>query len=212
MAAERIRQGALDKEAAAHNLTAQDQYQDYGKKQDDRAEELADYFKAQESSPTDKSGPVALPQSSSNITVQAEDKARKEARAFTDKTGAALGDLRSFGDLLGEMGRGTAREAGYVGQIGGFKKGSSAVLPYELEAANSKGNGMRLLGDVLGGLGKIGVGAGLSGSSFFGTPAAGSNFVSNAASPFAYGSGGYTGAGPFLNPGTPSRGLFSMFG
>lgn len=212
VAAERIRQGGLDKEAAAHNLTAQDQYQDYGAKQDERGKELADYFKGQESTPVDKSGPAALPQSSSNITVQAENKARGEARAFTDKTGAALGNLRSFGDLLGELGRGTAREAGYIGQIGGFKKGSSAVLPYELEAANSKGGGMRMLGDVLGGVGKIGIGAGLSGSAPFGIGAAspGANFVANPASPFAFGSGGYTGAGPFLNPG--KSGLFSMFG
>ena len=211
MAAERIRQGALDQEAAAHNLKAQDQYQDYDKKQDERGKELADYFTAQQSAPVDKSGPAALPQSGSNITVQAEKKARDEAKAFTDKTGTALGNLRSFGDLLGELGRGTARGAGYVGQIGGFKKGSSAVLPYELEAANGQGAGLRTLGDVAGGLGKIGIGAGLSGASFFGTPAAGTNFVSNSASPFAYGSGGYTGQGPFLNPGK-SGGLFSLFG
>jgi len=177
MAAERIRQGELDREAAAHNVVAQDQYQDFSGKQGDRAKTLADFFTAQEAAPIDKSGPAALPASGSNITVQAEDKARGEAKAFTDKTGTALGKLRSFGDLMGELGRGTAREAGYIGQIGGFKKGSSAVLPYELEAANSKGGGMKMLGDILGGLGKIGIGAGLSGSSLFGGAA--SNPVSS---------------------------------
>ncbi len=153
-----------------------------------------------------------MPQSSSNITVQADTKARGDARAFTDKTGRALGDLRSFGDLMGELGRGTARDAGYVGQIGGFKKGSSAVLPHELEAANSKGSGMKMLGDVLGGIGKVGLSAGLSGASPFGGPAI-TNFTATGA-PSAFGSGGYTGQGPFLPGVAPSAatGLFKLFG
>lgn len=179
LAAERIRQGTLDSEAAAVNARAQNQYDGFGAKQETRGKQLGDYFTQQTAASVDESGPVALPQSSSNITVQADNKARGEAKAFTDKQGVALGNLRSFGDLMGELGRGTAREAGSIGQIGSFKKGSSAVLPYELEQANGKGGNMALLGDVLGGAGRIATGAGLSGANIFGAPAAGANVALN---------------------------------
>lgn len=213
MAAESIRQKGYDKEAAARNLHAQDQYQNVEQQQGERATKLADYYKSQNAQPVADAGPVAMPASSSNVTNIATDKARAEAKAASDKTGAALGQLRSFGDIMGEFGRGTARDAGYIGQIGGFKKGSSAVLPYELEAANGKGQGMKTFGDILGGLGKIGVGAGLSGASLpgFGNVAnTSANFVPGGA--YSFGAGGYTGMGPFMNPGTQSPGLFSWFG
>lgn len=210
MAAERIRQKGFDREADAVNARSQDQYQDYGKKQDDRGKQLGDYFQQQSAAPTQDGGPAALPQSGSNITVQADNKARASAKAFTDKQGASLGQLRSFGDLMGELGRGTARDAGYIGQIGGFKKGSSAVLPYELEAANSKGSGMKTLGDILGGVGKIGLSAGLSGASPFGTAAV-TNFTPGTANG-AFGAGGYTGMGPFTTAPQAGTGLYKLFG
>lgn len=162
--AERIRQRGYQQETAAINARAQDRYEGYDKKQGDRAKELADYFTGQEAAPVNETGPVALPASSSNITVSATNQAKAKAKAFTDKTGTALGELRSFGDLMGDLSRSTARDAGYIGQVGGFMKGSSNVVPYELEAANGKGAGMRLLGDILGGAGKIGTAAGLSGA------------------------------------------------
>jgi len=218
MAAERIRQKGFDREADATNAHAQGQYEDFSGKQDQRKTELADYYKGQTAQPVDQTGPVALPASSSNVTVQAENTARGQAKAFTDKQGETLAGMRSFGDLLGTLGRGTARDAITVGQIGGFKKGSSAVLPYELEAANSKGSGMKMLGDILGGVGKIGIGAGLSGATPFGIGASAaptvSNFASSASAPFAFGSGGYTGAGPFIPGIAQSSGWnpFSLFG
>lgn len=219
MSAERIRQKGYDQQADATNAHAQGQYEDFQPKQDERATKLGDYFKSQNAQPVTDAGPVAMPASSSNVTNIATEKASTDAKAFTDKQGASLGQLRSFGDLLGEYGRGTARDAITVGQIGGFKKGSSAVLPYELEAANGKGAGMKTFGDILGGLGKIGVSAGLSGATPFGIGAASSGNVANAGANFvpggaySYGAGGYTGMGPFLNPGTqPSGGLFSLFG
>lgn len=210
LAAERIRQQGYDREAQAVNARSQGQYEDYGQKQDTRAKELGDYFQQQTAAPTEDGGPTALPQSGSNITVQAENKARTAAKKFTDQQGLALGNLRSFGDLLGEFSRNTARDAGYIGQIGGFKKGSSAVLPYELEAANSKGAGMKTLGDVLGGLGKIGVSAGLSGVSPFGTAAV-TNFTPGTANG-AFGAGGYTGMGPFTTVPSAGTGLYKLFG
>jgi hypothetical protein len=85
-----------------------------------------------------------------------------KAHAYSEQQGNALGNLRSFGDLLGGIGLQQARDAGYIGQIGGFKKGSAGVLDFELEDANHKGDGKKQLGDILGGLGQIGISAGLS--------------------------------------------------
>jgi hypothetical protein len=95
--------------------------------------------------------------------VAEEAKKRGEARAYADQQGNALGDLRSFGDLLGGIGREQARDASEIGQINSFKRGSAEVLPFELEAANGKGKTAQLFGDVLGLGGSLAVGAGLSG-------------------------------------------------
>lgn len=164
MAAERIRQRKLDQEADAYNVRSQDRYQDFEGQQEERARSLGEFFSEQ--SVPEPTTAEALPTSTSNITVREEDKQRGEARDFTNRTGEALGNLRAFGDLLGGIGREQARDAGYIGQLGGFKAGSSGVLPYELEAANEKGAGLRLFGDILGGVGGVATSAGLSGGSF----------------------------------------------
>lgn len=205
MAAERIRQQALDQQADALNLQSQDRYQGFDEKKEERATKLGDYFTDQVATP-----PVAaaMPASGSNITVQAENKARGDARERTDQIGNALGQLRSFGDLLGDTSRLQARDAGQIGQIGGFKRGSSNVLGMELDAANSAGSGMRLGADLAGGFGKIGMSAGLSGAGGIGGV---SNFASNASAPFAFGSGGYTGMGPFIPGNSGGGGLFKLY-
>lgn len=212
MAAERIRQSGLDQEAAALNTRSQDRYKDFDGQREQREAKLADYYKGQEVAEPDAS--AALPASASNITVKEEAKQRGKATDFTDRTGAALGDLRSFGDLLGTTSRLQGRDATQVGQIGGFKRGSSNVLAYELEAANSKGGGLKTIADIAGGLGKVGISAGLSGSNFLGSPAV-SNFTPNAAMPSAFGSSGYSGFGPFLNgtsAASPATGLYRLYG
>lgn len=161
LAAERIRQGTLNQEADALNLTSQDRYGDFVGQQEAKAAQLGDYFAGQEvPEPEVGSG---LPSSSSNIVVQEEDRQREKSKEFTDQTGAALGNLRSFGDLLGSISRDQARDASLIGQIGNFKAGSSNVVPYELDEAGRAGDGMKLFGDILGGAGSVATGAGLSG-------------------------------------------------
>lgn len=162
MAAERIRQQGLDAEAAALNLGSQDRYQGFQGQQDTRGSELGQYFQEQ-ASPLDT--PVtAMPASNSNITVQEEGRQRGEARDRSDKEAGALGQLRGFGDLLGGISRLQARDASKIGQIGGFKQGSSGVLGMEMEGANSAGDKMKFLGDILSGAGRVATGAGLSGA------------------------------------------------
>lgn len=97
--------------------------------------------------------------------MREEQKQRGQARDFTDETGAALGNLRAFGDLLGGIGREQAQDAGLLGQVNRFKQGSSGVLNLELDEASRAGSGLRLLGDVLGLGGGMAVSSGLNGKS-----------------------------------------------
>lgn len=166
LAAERIRQDALNREAEAINATSQDRYDDFEGQQAQEAVKLGDYFAGQTTE--EPTTAEALPTSTSNITVQEEAKQRGKARQFTDASGQALGELRSFGDLLGGIGRLQARDANLVGQIGSFKQGSSGIVPYELEQAGQAGDGMKLFGDLLGGAGSVATTAGLSGGNLFG--------------------------------------------
>lgn len=162
MAAESIRQRGFDKETSVLNDQSRDRFEGIEGQTEQRAGDLASQFQ-QPLAPTEQAGSI-LPSGGSDIVVNEEAKQRGEARDFTDQQGAALGDLRSFGDLLGGINREFARDAGEIGQIGGFKRGSSGVLGLELEDANSKGAGLRLLGDLTGAAGNIGVSAGLGGA------------------------------------------------
>lgn len=163
LAAERIRQSGLDKEADALNTQSQDRYENFDDQEAARSTQLGDYFQGQSDTPDAANAAAAMPTSTSNVTIQEEAKQRAKASAFTDEQGTRLGDLRAFGDVLGSIGRNQARDAMSIGQIGGFKRGSASILPNELDAANSAGAGARFLGDVLGGAGSIATSAGVSG-------------------------------------------------
>ena len=80
------------------------------------------------------------------------------------RAGGHLAVFENFGDLLGEISGKQARDASQIGQIGGFKTGSSNIVPLELNQAQSAGDGWKLLGDILGGLGSVGVSAGIGGA------------------------------------------------
>lgn len=161
--AERVRQAGFDKQAQAVNTGAQDRYKDFGAQQDTKAQSLASFYKDQTAN-TAAATPQAAPPSSSNITIQEQAKQQGKSADYSNQQADALGNLQAFGNLFGDIGRSQARDATTLGQIGDFKKGSSGVLPYELEAANGAGGTMGFLGDVLGGLGQAGVSAGLAGS------------------------------------------------
>lgn len=185
MAAERIRQNQFDQEADALNTQSRERYDDFGGQQSDKAAELGQYFKDQKIEAADANAAAVaeqtIPQSGSALTVREEQKQRGKATAFADQQGEALGNLRAFGDLLGGISREQARDATTIGQIGGFKRGSSNVLPLELEAANSKGNGIKLFGDLLGLGGSLALNKGLGGSYAGSAPS-----VSAAAVPTSY--------------------------
>jgi len=166
LAAERIRQQGYDQEAGALNTQSQDRFGDFENEQDQRATKLGDYFAAQKIEQGNEDTQAVLEQNtaptSSNLTVREEAKQRGNATNFANKQGAALGNLRAFGDLLGEKSMQNARDFGAIGQIGGFKRGSSSIVPLELEEANKAGNGLKLFGDILGLGGGLAVSKGLS--------------------------------------------------
>lgn len=164
MAAEQIRQRKLDQESDALNATSQDRYTGFEGKQDQKAQQLGDYF--QQGSDTTAEAAVDTPPSASNIVNRERTKQLGEAKAYSTQQDTALGNLRAFGDLLGDTSRLQARDAGQIGQIGGFKRGSSGVVPLELEDANNAGAGLKMFGDMMALGGNVATISGLGGKSF----------------------------------------------
>lgn len=160
--AESARQGRLDREAAAINDQSRQRYQNFEGQQDESAGKLAEFFNSQPVTGQQAATPAELPPTSSNIVTQETENQKGKAKAFTNKQGEALGRLRAFGETLGGISREQARDAGLVAQLGGFKRGSQGVLPYELQAAMGAGDGLRTAADISGGLGALFTAGGLS--------------------------------------------------
>lgn len=162
IAAERARQKALDDEAAGINRGAQDRYIGFQGQQDSRAKTLADFFRTPVTTPTTPHTVAALPPSSGGVVQREIDLKRGIADDYVGHQADTLGELRSFGDLMGTIGRAQARDAGTIGQIGSFKKGSAGVQAVELDSAGRAGNKDQMWSDLFGGLGKVGLTAGLA--------------------------------------------------
>jgi hypothetical protein len=187
MAAERRRQTGFDQEAEATTTKARQRYEGFEEKQGDKADELADMFLADAGA-----APPALDAPTDTVTVQRTAAEKGKRREFTDQQGKARGNLLSFGDLFGDIGVGQARDMTQLSGINGMRRGSQGVLPLELDEASQKGGGMRMAGDIMGGLGSIATMGALSGASL----------------PALFGGAGKA-AGPAM-AGTNS--LFSLFG
>lgn len=176
--AERLRQKALDQESFAINDASQDRFVDFAPQQEAKAQQLGDYLGATVAPDANTAAGSIMPSSESGIVNQDRSRQLADAQGFVDQQAGALGNLRSFGDLLGEKSLMQARDAGLISQIGGFKRGSSNIVPFELDEAMKAGDGTRMLADILGGLGQITTGVGLSGntpsflSGMFAQPAA----------------------------------------
>lgn len=154
---ERARQKKLDEEAFAVNDRSRDQYQGAEGNIADRSGELADmYMDATETAPTTPIG--ALPQSDSNLVVSGDIAQGEKTRLGTMDDARRRADFQSFGSYFGDMNRTQARGAGEIGMLGGFKRGSSSVLPSELDVAAMKGKNWMMLGDLLN------AGAGIAGA------------------------------------------------
>ena len=146
---ERTRQNALDAEIGALNTGARARYAGFGGQMADTGVGLGDYLKTRV---TD--APGMMP-GGDNLVASELAKARAGAQAFTDQQSGARADMRSFGDLLGQISRGQSRDIGQIAQLGGFKRGSAGIVPVELDQASHAGDNMKLLADLLGGAANI---------------------------------------------------------
>ena len=83
------------------------------------------------------------------------------AHGYAAQQGDAKAALQGFTDLQKTNDIYNNRMLQQQGQIGNFMQGSAGVLPYEVEAAGRKGNGLKSLGDILSlGGAAVGMGAG----------------------------------------------------
>jgi hypothetical protein len=188
MAAERRRQTGFDREAEATTNKSRKRFEHFDEQQGDKAGELADLFLADAGA-----APPALDAPTDTVTVQRTADEKADRRQFTDQQGTARGKLLSFGDLFGDIGVGQARDMTNLSGINGMRQGSQGVLPLELDAASQKGGGMRMAGDIMGGLGSIATMGALSGASL----------------PALFGKGA---AGAAAKPALGAGSLFSLFG
>ena len=162
LASELTRQKSYNREVEQLNTQSQDRYVGFEPQQDQRADELAGMFGAEVGGAT----AGVMPLSSSTIVNDETAKQTEAAQGYVDQQAASLGDLRSFGDLLGAKSLLQARDASKVGQIGGFKQGSQNIVPLELDTANKAGDGMKLFGDVLRIAGSAATGGGVNGGTW----------------------------------------------
>lgn len=144
---ERERQGRLDAEAQAVNTAARGRYDDMQGQTEAKASDLAGlYGEVAQEVPT---RPIAAaPPTTSNVTVAAEGAERGRVAGNAADERGRLARLRAFEGVLGDIGVGQARDAGRIGQIGGFMRGSQNVLPMELNGAQTRGAGWMFLGDL----------------------------------------------------------------
>lgn len=161
--AERQRQAGYDTETGKLNDQSLGRYKNFGDQMDTRRQELSDFFKTPVVTPNTPYTSQPLPPVSSNLVQREVDNRRGIADAYVNNQADKLANLRSFGDLFAGIGRGQARDAQLVGQIGGFKRGSAEVEKLELDNANRAGNTEKMWADITAGLGKVGLTAALAG-------------------------------------------------
>lgn len=172
---ERGRQAGFDAEAGKLNDQSLARFYNFGDQQKADTARLADLFKTPVVTPTTPLTAAPLPPSASALTNREIGTKTGIADNYVNHQGDTLANLRSFGDLMGHIGLGQAKDAQLVGQIGGFKKGSTGVEQIELDNANRAGNDQKMWADIAAGLGKVGLTAGLSGAMVPDAPAIAAN-------------------------------------
>lgn len=167
--AERIRQkGFQDQSQAAFDESlghaqASNQTADQSKAEGERK---ASYDKATADAraPVEATGQNLAGDTSTNKVVNTEQAAQAaKAQGYAGQQGAAKAALQGFGDTQLGNALYNARQMQSQGVIGNAMQGSSAVLPFEVQAASHKGDGLKTLGDVLslgGAVAGLGAGAG----------------------------------------------------
>lgn len=201
MQAERIRQKKYDKQAYQTNDKSRERYKDFEGQAAQQETSLADLY-AQDA----PEAPIATMPTSSNISVARGAEEMGKAKAETDDRGRRRAALMSLGETFGGIDRGLSDDFSHLNQIDSFRRGSQGVLPLELEEAQNAGNGWRLAGDILGGVGSIASMGALTGAEIPGLPG-----IFAGSAPIA--AGGAMRPMPRPKPGAVGGGgLLSLFG
>jgi hypothetical protein len=165
--AERIRQAGLQNGSSnlvsesLANASATNQADQQGKATDARK---AAYEAAQAAAPAAVAPTNAnnAGDQKANAIINTEAGQRSAAaHGFSTQQGNAKAAMQGFNDLQKTNEIYNNRMLQQQGTIGNFMQGSAGVLPYEVEAAGRKGNGLKSLGDILSlGGAAVGMGAG----------------------------------------------------
>lgn len=161
---ELAQQSALQGQANSANTADIGTYNDIAGQRAADTTRFGNLISAASATPSSGLPAVSLPKASSPLVAGDEQKQLANANAYATQQGQALVNLRSFGDVMGERQRGTAENAQNLAQIASFMKGDASVLPYQLDAANQAGNGLKTFADILKGGGSLATGYGLQGS------------------------------------------------
>lgn len=145
--AERLRQQKMGQEADAVLRASLAEQERPAVEQEQRVAEAGREQKyAQAAQPSDQEF-IATP--SAPVEVKSELAARMaDAMARGRQQAAALARLGGRSDAQMQGGIALGRSAQDLNRIGNTSRSSSAILPYELQAANSKGEGWRTVADL----------------------------------------------------------------
>jgi hypothetical protein len=95
------------------------------------------------------------------VMATENDLARNKNLGYATQQGRAKADLLSFNDITFQNAINNIRAGQQLNTVGNFMRGSSNVLPIELEAASRKGDNLKTLGTALSTAGTVvGMGAG----------------------------------------------------
>jgi hypothetical protein len=211
--AERIRQKGYQSESDAilaksmDNADKTNQDQQEAKALSER-QVAAEKATSEVRAPVEATGENLAGDQTANAVINTE-QANQAAKSlgYAGQQGGAKAKLLSFNDLNFNNAIANARAAQDHSRIAGFAKGSSDVLPVELEYASHKGDGLKTLGSALqiaGTIAGIGAGAGWWGSNPAAAAATAPGY--NATS---LGAGSSFGTGPYV-PGWTTQPLSSL--
>ena len=104
---------------------------------------------------------LAGDQSGNQVMITEADAARNKNLGYATQQGRAKADLLSFNDITFQNAINNMRSGQQLNTISNFMRGSSNVLPIELEAASRRGDNLKTLGTALSTAGSVvGMGAG----------------------------------------------------
>ena len=145
----------------AANASADAQYQGFQAGQAAKGQQLGDVLSAQSvGNPARSYMPPSMSANTNANTAMQE----APMAAYGTQQARSLGNMRSFGDYLANTNRAAGRDLQTADQAANFMRGNSAVEGLELNQAQHAGDTAGLFGKLLGGVGGLGIKAGLTGT------------------------------------------------